>query len=261
MFRRLLDSPGFAQADLSSLRLAVSGAAPCPWDLTREWRERTRVRILRGYGMTEVFRPISYLATDPMDLPDAIGRAVPGVELRAVDDAGHPLPAGEVGELWISTPAAMSGYLDAPEETRDVLAEGWFRTGDLAAIAGDGCVTIVGRKKDLILRGGYSVFPAEVEAALLTHPAVAEAAVVGVAHPELGEEVAAVVTLREGAAAGGEELVAHCKARLAPYKYPRQVTVVPELPTGPTGKVLKARLAPLLVPPAQGTEPPPAERR
>ena len=242
MFRRLLDSPALAPADLSSLRITVSGAAPCPWDLAEEWRRRTGVRMLRGYGMTEIFRPISYLADDPRDLPDAIGLAVPGVELRVADEDGRPLKPGGVGELWIRSPAAMDGYLNAAEETRAVLQDGWFRTGDLAAISSDGFVRIAGRKKELILRGGYSVVPGEVEAALLAHPAVAEAAVIGIPHVELGEEVAAFVTLHSAATVGPEELLAHCRERLAAFKYPRQVVIVAELPKSATGKILKSRL-------------------
>jgi len=243
MFRRLLDSPALASADLSSLRVALSGAAPCPWELAEEWRRRTGVRILRGYGMTELFRPISYLASAATDLPDAIGRPVPGVEVLVVDEAGTPLPAGQVGELWIKSPAAMDGYLDAPAETRAVLEDGWFKTGDLVSTSPDGFVSVVGRKRELILRGGYSVFPAEVETALLSHPAVAEAAAVGVAHAELGEEVVAVATLRPGASASQDELIAYCKERLAAYKYPRRIVIVDQLPKSPTGKVLKSRLA------------------
>jgi long-chain acyl-CoA synthetase len=243
MFRRLLDSPALAAADLSSLRLALSGAAPCPWEIARDWRRRTGVRILRGYGMTELFRPISYLADDPRDLPDAIGRPVPGVELRIVDDEGRAAGVGDTGELWIKSPAALDGYLNAPEATRAVISDGWFRTGDLAALSPDGFVRIVGRKKDLILRGGYSITPAEVEAALLSHPAVAEAAVIGRPHPELGEDVAAFVVLRPHVAAAVEDLIGHCRARLAPYKCPRSVTVLPEMPKSATGKVLRSRLA------------------
>ena len=242
MFRRLLDTPALSPADLKSLRIAVSGAAPCPWDLAQEWRARTGVRILRGYGMTELFRPISFRADDPLDVPDAIGRPVPGVELRIVDDAGRPRPAGETGELWIRSPAVMEGYLEAQEETRAVLADGWFRTGDLATVSAEGFVTIAGRQKELILRGGYSVVPAEVEAVLLAHPAVAEAAVVGVPHPDLGEEVAAFVTLHADTTVDPAALIAHCRESLAGYKYPRRVTVVPELPKSATGKILKGQL-------------------
>ena len=242
MFRRLLDTPALDPSELTTLRIAVSGAAPCPWDLAQEWRARTGVRILRGYGMTELFRPISYRADDARDLPESIGRPVPGVELRIVNDAGRPQPAGETGELWIRSPAVMEGYLEAQEETRAVLADGWFRTGDLATISSDGFVAIAGRKKELILRGGYSVVPAEVEAVLLTHPAVAEAAVVGEPHPDLGEEVVAFVTLRAGAPVDPAALIAHCRERLAGYKYPRRVTMLDALPKSATGKVLKTQL-------------------
>ncbi len=244
MFRRILDAPELAGADLSSLRVALSGAAPCPWELADEWRRRTGVRILRGYGSTELFRPISYLAREPADPPEAIGRAVPGVEIRAVDEEGEPVAAGQTGELLIRTPAALDGYLGQPEETRAVMGDGWFRTGDLATLSSEGFVRIVGRKKELILRGGYSVVPGEVEAALASHPAVAEAAVVGMPHPELGEDVAAFVLLRAGAAIAPEELIRYCRDRLAGYKYPRRVTIVDELPRGATGKVLKSRLRP-----------------
>jgi long-chain acyl-CoA synthetase len=240
MFRRLLDLPGFTGAP--SLRVALSGAAPCPWPLAEEWRRRTGVRILRGYGSTELFRPISYLARDTADLPDAIGRPVPGVQVRIVDDEGRALGPGEVGELLIRTPAAMDGYLGAGEETRAVLRDGWFRTGDLATLSAEGWVRIAGRKRERILRGGYSVFPAEVEATLLAHPAVAEAAVIGVPHAELGEEVAAFVALKPGVAAKAEELIEHCRARLAGFKYPRRVSFLSALPRSATGKVQKARL-------------------
>jgi len=242
MFRRLLDSPALRPTELASLRLCVSGAAPLAWDLAEEWRARTGVRILRGYGMTELFRPISYLASDPLDVPEAVGRPVPGVEVRLVDERGHAVGTDMVGELWIRSPAVMDGYLAAPEETTAVLVDGWFRTGDLARVTAEGLVAIVGRKRERILRGGYSVFPAEVEAVLLTHPDVVEAAVVGVPHVELGEEIAAFVALRPGAACGAAELGAHCRERLAGFKYPRSVTILPALPRSATGKVLKAQL-------------------
>jgi len=240
MFRRLLDVDGFRGGP--TLRLALSGAAPCPWELAREWRARTGVRILRGYGMTELFRPISYLARDTEDLPDAIGRAVPGVELRIVEESGRHAAPGNVGELLIRSPAAMDGYLNAPAETKSVLIDGWFHTGDLASVTPDGWVSITGRKRERILRGGYSVFPPEVEAVLLLHPEVTEAAVVGVPHPELGEEVAAFVALRSGARANADDLVAYCRERLAGFKYPRRVTLVAALPRSATGKILKAEL-------------------
>ena len=243
MFRRLLDLDGFRGGP--ALRLALSGAAPCPWEIADQWQSRTGVRILRGYGMTELFRPISYLAADAEDRPDAIGRAVPGVELRVVNDTGDAVVAGEVGELLVRTPAAMDGYLNAAEDTDAVLAGGWFHTGDLASVTVEGWVRITGRKRERILRGGYSVFPPEVESVLLGHPEVAEAAVVGLPHPELGEEIAAFVALRPGARANADDLAAYCRDRLAVFKYPRSVTLVAALPRSATGKVLKGQLTSL----------------
>jgi long-chain acyl-CoA synthetase len=246
MFRRLLDVGSFRGGP--TLRIALSGAAPCPWELAREWRVRTGVRILRGYGMTELFRPISYLSGDTTDLPDAIGRAVPGVELRVVDDQGEAVMPGEVGELLVRTPAVMDAYLNAADETKAVLRDGWFHTGDLASVTAEGWVRITGRKRERILRGGYSVFPPEVESVLLAHPDVAEAAVVGVPHAQLGEEVAAFVALRPGARASADDLTAYCRERLAVFKYPRSVTLVDALPRSATGKVLKGELPRLIAP-------------
>jgi long-chain acyl-CoA synthetase len=242
MFRRLLDHPALGVTDLGRLRLAASGAAPCPWELADEWRRRVGVRIVRGYGMTELFRPISYRAREEDDRADSIGRPVPGVDVLIVAEDGTSLPPGEVGELWIRTPAAMDGYLDAPDETRAVLRDGWFMTGDLATLSGDGFVRIAGRKRERILRGGYSIFPSEVEAALLAHPSVAEAAVLGRPHPELGEEIAAFVVLQPGASADVTTLTAWCRERLAAFKYPREITLLAALPKSATGKVLKSRL-------------------
>ena len=242
MFRRVLDSPKLAGADLSSLRYALSGAAPCPWELASLWREKTGTRIVRGYGMTELFRPISYRAADPADLPDAIGRAVPGVDLRVVDDNGTALDSGETGELWIASPARMTGYLGRPGDTEAVFEGEWFRTGDLAILSPEGYVRIVGRKKDMILRGGYTVAPGEVEAVLMTHPEIAEAAVIGIPDADLGEDIAAFVSLKRPGAAEAGDLVAFCRDRMAGYKYPRHVRIEPALPKGPAGKVLKARL-------------------
>jgi long-chain acyl-CoA synthetase len=238
MFHRLLELPDFKGAP--RLRLGVSGAAPCPWELAQAWRARTGVRIVRGYGSTELFRPLSYLAADATDYPDCVGRPVPGVEIRVVDDDGHAVAAGEEGELLIRTPAVMDGYLGNAAETAAVLAGGWYSTGDLARLTPDGYVAIAGRKRERIKRGGYSVFPAEVETVLLAHPAVSEAAVVGVPDATLGEEVAAFVALRSGATP--DELVAWCRERLAAFKYPRRITVLPTLPRSATGKVLKAQL-------------------
>lgn len=240
IFRRLLNSPAIAACDFSSLRRAIAGAAPCPWELAVEWREKSGTRIVRGYGMTELFRPLSFRADDQSDVPNAVGRAVPGVEIKIEADDGASRDG--IGELWIKSPAMMDGYLDAPEETGEVIVDGWFKTGDLAKISPDGYVEIAGRKRERILRGGYSVFPQEVESVLASHPAVAEAAVVGVPDADLGEEVAAFVSLKLKRRVSSEELVEYCKEHLARYKYPRKIHILPELPKGPTGKIFKKAL-------------------
>jgi long-chain acyl-CoA synthetase len=232
LFRRLMDAPSFSRGALATVRVALSGTAPCPWELATEWRERTGVRIVRGYGSTELFRPISYHCDDADDDPGAVGRAAPGVELRLGDD----------GELHIKTPCGLREYWNAPEATNEVLVGGWYATGDLAEISERGLVRIVGRKRERILRGGYSVFPPEVEAVLGTHHAVAEAAVVAIPHAELGEEVGAFVVVRAGTSATSDELIAFCRERLAAYKYPRRIAFVDALPRTPTGKVQRAKL-------------------
>ena len=240
IFRRLLNSPSFAGCDFSSLRWAVAGAAPCPWELAVEWREKSGTRIVRGYGMTELFRPLSFRAGETHEVPNAVGKTVPDVEIRLEFDDGAT--RDNIGELWIKSPAMMDGYLDAPEETNEVISNGWFKTGDLATVSSDGYVQIVGRKRERILRGGYSVFPQEIEAVLVSHPAVAEAAVIGIADADLGEEVAAFVSLKRAQRLSSEELHDYCKEHLARYKYPRQIHILSELPKGPTGKILKSAL-------------------
>lgn len=244
MFHRIVGSPALKDADVSGLRIAVSGAAPCPWELADRWRQATGVRIIRGYGMTELFRPISFSAADEREVPNSIGKNLPGVDIRIVDPQGAVLAVGETGELWIKSPARLSGYLGQADAIREVLDGEWFKTGDLATISSEGFVSIVGRKKDIILRGGYTVAAGEVEAALMTHPDVLEAAVIGEAHLEFGEEVVAFVVLRPGAQATRHDIIEFCKARLAGYKYPRTVYLRSELPRGPTGKVIKSLLQP-----------------
>jgi long-chain acyl-CoA synthetase len=175
----------------------------------------------------------------------SIGKPIWGVVVRVVGDDGKPLPPGaeHVGEIVIRGHNVMKGYYNNPEATQDAFRGGWFHTGDLAYADEDGYYFIVDRKKDLIIRGGYNVYPREVEEVLFAHPAVAEAAVVGKPDDKLGEEVLAFVALKQGASATPEELVAFCKERVAAYKYPREVRLVEALPKGPTGKILKKELS------------------
>jgi long-chain acyl-CoA synthetase len=242
MFRRLLNSHEFTRDSLASLRVVTSGAAPCPAELCTEWEQKTGVRILCGYGATEVPRTLSYCEGESGDVPNAAGKILPGVEVKIIDEQGKPLPPGEVGELVIKSPSAMTGYLDRPQETREVLADGWFFSGDLGMLLPGGYVRLAGRKRERILRGGYSVFPSEVEAVLMSHPSVAEAAVAAIPHEDLGEEVAAFVSLKPETSMSAEEIIEYCRLQLAHYKYPRKVMILPELPRGRTGKVLKSEL-------------------
>ena len=244
MFRRILDSGDPTNAAWSSLRFCTSGAAPCPWELAEEWRAATGVRIVRGYGMSELFRPIFFFPDDTLEIPESIGHAPKGVTLKLVDDKGAALgdDPDAVGELWIKSPTCMTEYVDRPADTAAVLEDGWFKTGDLARITQDGLVCIVGRKKEIILRGGYTIAAGEIEAALMAHPGVAEAAVIAVPDRELGEEVCAYVAFRPGTSVAEEELVEFCKQRLSSYKYPRIFHFVAELPRNATGKIDKMQL-------------------
>ncbi|MEE2957220.1 MAG: AMP-binding protein [Pseudomonadota bacterium] len=243
MFRRILESGELQQSTLASLRYATSGAAPCPWDLAQKWYKSTGVRIVRGYGMSELFRPICYSPDDHVELPEAIGRAAEGVELKIMDEKGNKCNLGEEGELWIKSDSCMTKYVDNPEETALVLQEGWFKTGDLAKINDNGWVTILGRKKDVILRGGYTIAAGEVEAVLTSHPHVEEAAVIAMPNNDLGEEIGAYVVLQEGTKTNAQTLIEFCKQKMAANKYPRIVKFIKELPKGPTGKVEKGALS------------------
>jgi long-chain acyl-CoA synthetase len=182
----------------------------------------------------------SFNRLDRVRKPGSIGTPVTGVEMRVVDEAGQPVRTDEVGEIAIRGHNVMKGYWRKPDETGAVLGtDGWFRTGDIGRVDEDGYFFIVDRLKDLVIRGGFNVYPREIEEVLYEHPAVAEAAVVGVPHPDLGEEVVAVIALRQDAGATEDELRDFVKRQVAPYKYPRMVRIVDALPKGPTGKILK----------------------
>jgi long-chain acyl-CoA synthetase len=233
---------------LASLRLAVSGGASLPVELLRRFESTFGCIILEGYGLSETSPAACFNHPDEDRRPGSIGHAVRGCELTLMGSDGTPVSEGDeetVGEVWIRGENVMKGYWNKPEATEQAITEdGWFRTGDLGRRDGDGNYYIVDRTKDMILRGGLNVYPREIEEVLYEHPAVAEAAVVGVPHPELGQEVAAHVVLAPGAQATEEELIAHVKAQVAPYKYPRTVTVRDGLPKTATGKILKRELAP-----------------
>jgi len=231
--------------DLSTLRVGVSGGAAIPGETIRAFEEKfPGCVILEGYGLSESASTTTFNINAEQRKVLSIGKPIWGVEVNVVGDDDKPLPAGEehVGELVIRGHNIMKGYYKKPEATAEAFKNGWFHTGDLGYRDEDGFLFIVDRKKDLIIRGGYNVYPREIEEVLFEHPAVAEAAVIGKPDPKLGEEVVAVVALKDGADATPDDIKAFCKERLAAYKYPREVRIVDDLPKGPTGKILKKEL-------------------
>jgi long-chain acyl-CoA synthetase len=244
MYAGLLNHPGRAAADLSSLRLCVSGGAALPVEVLRGFEEAFRCAILEGYGLSETSPVASFNHPHRPRKPDSIGTPVAGVQMRVLADSGAELPPGQVGEIAIRGHNVMKGYWGNQEATAAAIPDGWFRTGDLARVDDEGYFFIVDRKKELIIRGGYNVYPREVEEALYEHPCVAEVAVVGIPDDSLGEEVGAAVALRPGTAATPAELRGFAKERVAAYKYPRRVWLVDQLPKGPTGKILRREVHP-----------------
>jgi long-chain acyl-CoA synthetase len=200
--------------------------------------------ILEGYGLSETSPVASFNHPDRARKPGSIGTPVRGVEMRVVDERGLDVPNGEVGEIAIRGHNVMKGYWRRDDATAEAIPDGWFRTGDLAKRDADGYYFIVDRRKDLIIRGGYNVYPREIEEVLYEHPAVAEAAVVGVPDASLGEEVGAAVVVKSGDTVTPQDLRDFVKGQVAAYKYPRHVWLVPALPKGPTGKVLKREIRP-----------------
>jgi acyl-CoA synthetase (AMP-forming)/AMP-acid ligase II len=244
IYQALLDEPGRASRDLSSLRVAVTGAADIPVPLIRRVREELPFElIVTGYGLSEAG---TATATAPGDDPETVattvGRARPGFELRIVD-GDQDVASGEAGEVLLRGPSVMAGYLDDPAATAATLsAEGWLRTGDLGALDGDGNLRIVGRLKDMFIVGGFNAYPAEIEQALLRHPDVQQAAVIGVPDERLGEVGMAFVVTASGDAEQADAIRAWCRDEMAGYKVPRTVRVVDALPINATGKVVKDEL-------------------
>jgi long-chain acyl-CoA synthetase len=239
MFSAMLHSPAAGTQDVSSLRLCVSGGSAMPVEVMRSFEEKFGCMILEGYGLSETSPVASFNHPHAERKPGSIGTPIAGVEMRLVNDDGGAVPAGEVGEIAIRGENVMKGYWERPEETAKAIPDGWFRTGDLARQDDDGYFFIVDRKKEMIIRGGYNVYPREIEEALYEHPAVAEVACVGIPHADLGEEVGVAVALKPGATAEVDELREFAKSRVAAYKYPRHVWLVESLPKGPTGKILR----------------------
>jgi long-chain acyl-CoA synthetase len=244
MYMAMLHHPDADDADASSLRLCASGGAAMPVEVMRGFEEKFGCIVLEGYGLSETSPVASFNHPERERKPGSIGTPIEGVEMKVVDDRDNDVPTGEVGEIVIRGHNVMKGYWKRPEATAGAIKDGWLHTGDMARVDEDGYFFIVDRKKDMIIRGGYNVYPREIEEVLYEHPAVAEAAVVGVPHEELGEEVAAAVALKDGESVDVDELAAYVKQQVAAYKYPRRIWLVDELPKGPTGKILKREIEP-----------------
>jgi long-chain acyl-CoA synthetase len=243
MYNGLLHADRADSTDASCLRLCMSGGAAIPVELIRAFEDKFGCAILEGYGLSETSPVASFNQPDKPRKPGSIGTPIDGVEMQVWDDDGNEVAQGEVGEIVIRGHNVMKGYWDRPEATGEAIdADGWFKSGDMAKVDEDGFFFIVDRKKDLIIRGGYNVYPREIEEVLYEHPAVQEAAVVGVPDEALGEEVGAAVVLCKGESLGADELKAWIKEQVAAYKYPRKIWFLDELPKGPTGKILKREI-------------------
>ncbi len=253
MFVYLLHYPDAARFDTSSMRVWGSGAAPLPLEIVEPFERKFGGRILEGYGLTEASPVVSAHRLSGVRKLGSVGQPLPGVAVAILDDADRPLPPGELGEVCVRGPNVMQGYYRLPEETARTVRDGWLHTGDVGKLDTDGYLFIVERKKDLIIRGGFNIYPREVEEVLYAHPAVAEAAAVGMREAVMGEEVLAFVTLKPGASADAAALIGFCRERLAHYKCPREIRFVDALPKSPIGKIEKGAPIPGLG--ARGSEP------
>ncbi|MGC0366798.1 long-chain acyl-CoA synthetase [Rhodococcus sp. 27YEA15] len=247
-FTALLNTPGCSPEDFASLRLLYSGGAPISPTAAQAVRAMTGVALHNIYGLTETTSPTHAVPlgadtpVDPTSGALSVGVPVPNTDVRVEDEDGNILPIGEVGELVVRGPQVVRGYWNKPNESASAIRDGWFHTGDVGFMNEAGWFFVVDRKKDMIIASGYKVWPREVEDVLAEHPAVREAAVVGVPDEYRGETVKAFVSLIAGAAATEAELIEHCKERMAAYKYPRAVELVDELPKTVTGKILRRAL-------------------
>ncbi|MBX6395536.1 MAG: AMP-binding protein, partial [Alicyclobacillaceae bacterium] len=244
MFILELNHPNRSKYDLSSLRTGIIAAAPCPTEVVERIRTELGLQPIMSWGMTEASPALTASNFEQESwVYSTVGRALPGVELRVVDETGKVLGPGEIGELVCKSPGLMLGYYRNPEATRQAIdEEGWFHTGDLGSIDERGYVTIVGRKKEMISRGGLKIYPREVEERLYQHPMVEEAAVIGLPDPVLGERSCACIKLKPNAVVSVEELREYCSKVLADYKVPDVIEILPELPLNSSGKIYKLRL-------------------
>ncbi len=246
MYWSLLEHTAAANIDVAAvarcLRVCASGGAPMPLEVLQRFERTFGVRVLEGYGLSETAPVISFNQLQRPTRPGTVGFPIFGVDVRCVDDSGRPVAVGERGEVVVRGPSVMKGYYNRPEATEEATRNGWFHTGDIGVFDEDGYLSIVDRKKDMILRGGFNVYPRELEEVLLTHPAVSLAAVIGVPDARMGEEVKAFIVRKPGVQLTESALVEWCREQFASYKYPRIIEFRDSLPIGATGKILKREL-------------------
>ncbi|UJA20290.1 long-chain fatty acid--CoA ligase [Thermoleophilia bacterium SCSIO 60948] len=242
MYNAMLHSSKADDVDTSKLRICISGGSAMPGEVMNAFDEKFGCKILEGYGLSETSPVASFSHPDEERKVGSIGRPIDGVEMKCVDDDGNEVEQGETGEIVIKGHNVMKGYWEREDATEEVMNDGWFHSGDMGMVDEDGYFFIVDRKKDLIIRGGYNVYPREIEELLYEHPAIEEAAVIGVHDDSLGEEIAAAVVIKQGESASEDEIRDHVKEQVAAYKYPRHVYLMDELPKGPTGKILKREI-------------------
>jgi long-chain acyl-CoA synthetase len=242
MYGAVLHHPDRESYETSTLRTCITGGASMPVEVLRGFEEAFGCEVLEGYGLSETSPVSSSNHPGRPRKPGSIGTPLEEVEMKVVDEDDEEVAQGEVGEIVIRGHNVMKGYWQRPDATEEAMRGGWFHTGDMARVDEDGYFFIVDRKKDLIIRGGYNVYPREVEEVLYEHPKIREAAVLGVPHEQWGEEIGAAVVLHEGEELTAEEVSEYVKERIAAYKYPRIVWFVDDLPKGPTGKILKREI-------------------
>ena len=242
MFVYLLNYPDAGAYDTSTMRVWGSGAAPLPVEIVEPFERRFGGKLLEGYGLTEASPVVSAHRLSGVRKLGSVGQPIPGVTVSIRDDHDSAMPSGELGEVCVQGPNVMVGYYRNPDETARTIRDGWLHTGDMGRLDADNFLYIVERKKDLIIRGGFNIYPRDVEEALYALPAVAEAAVIGLPDPLMGEEVVAFVVLKSGQTASAAQVIAFCQSRLAKYKCPKEIRFVDALPKSPVGKILRKEL-------------------
>ncbi len=242
MFIAMLNSPEAGSHDLSSLKSCLSGAAPFPVANLIAFQKKFNCTVFEAYGLSEASPAVSTNYCNRPTKPGSIGQPIPEVEVRIVDDHDQDVLQGDVGELLVKGPNVSAGYYKLSEETAKTFRNGWLRTGDMARMDEDGYLYIVERKKDLIIRGGFNIYPRDIEEILYQHPAIKEAVAIGIPDPVMGEEVKVYVVLKEGMTAVAEEILHYCQSQLAKYKWPKFIELAESLPRNPMGKILRKDL-------------------